>query len=163
LPKHTDNMEAYDAFLRGRESFVRYTKEATAQARQMWEKALALDPQYAEVYASLGLTYYLDWVWRWNADPQTLEQALELGQKARALADSLPLAHWRLSYVSAQKQQYAQAITEGERAIALAPNNGDAYGRLADVLNYAGRPEEALRMVKQGIRLNPRPPSFYLV
>ena len=163
LPKHTDNMEAYDAFLRGRESFVRYTKEATAQARQMWEKALALDPQYAEVYASLGLTYYLDWVWRWSADPRTLERAMELGQKARALDDSLSLAHSLLSYVYAQKQQYDQAITEGERAIALAPNNGDAYGRLADVLNYAGRPEEALRMVKQGIRLNPRPPSFYLV
>ncbi len=163
LPKHTDNLEAYDAFLRGRESFIRYTKEATAQARQMWEKALALDPQYAEVYASLGLTYYLDWVWRWSADPQTLERALELGQKARALDDSLPLAHSLLSYVYAQKQQYDQAIAEGERAIALAPNNADAYGRQAGMLNFAGRPEEALRIMKQGMRLNPRSPALYFV
>ena len=39
------------AFLRGMEYFRRFTKEANAQARQMWEKAIALDPQYAEAYA----------------------------------------------------------------------------------------------------------------
>ena len=56
--KHTDNLEAYDAFLRGMEYFWRFTKEATTQqARQMFEKAVALDPQYAEAYARLGWTY----------------------------------------------------------------------------------------------------------
>ena len=52
--KHTNNLEAYDAFLRGVEDFWRFTKEANTQARQLFEKALALDPQYAEVYAWLG-------------------------------------------------------------------------------------------------------------
>jgi len=45
--KRTDNLEAYDALLRGVEYFWRYTKEANTQARQMFEKAVALDPQYA--------------------------------------------------------------------------------------------------------------------
>ena len=54
MRKHTDNLEAYDYFLRGIESFLRFTKEANAQARQMYEKAVALDPQYAEAYARLG-------------------------------------------------------------------------------------------------------------
>ncbi len=44
MRKHTDNPEAYDAFLRGVEANVRYTKEAIAQSRQMFEKAVALDP-----------------------------------------------------------------------------------------------------------------------
>ena len=52
--KHTDNLEAYDAFLRGQEYHYRFTKEANAQARQLFEKAIALDPQYAEAYAWLG-------------------------------------------------------------------------------------------------------------
>ena len=52
--KHTDNLEAYDAFLRGQGYHVRFTKEANAQARQLFEKAIALDPQYAEAYAWLG-------------------------------------------------------------------------------------------------------------
>ena len=52
--KTTDNLEAYDYYLRGREHFNRLTQEANAQARQMFEKALELDPQYAEAYAFLG-------------------------------------------------------------------------------------------------------------
>ena len=95
--KHTDNLEAYDSFLRGMEYFWRFTKEANAQARQMFEKAVALDPQYAEAYAWLGWTYWLEWVWRWSADPQTLERALALAQQAVALDDSLPVAHSLLS------------------------------------------------------------------
>jgi adenylate cyclase len=46
--KHTDNLEAYDALLRGLESFGRLMQETNAQARQMFEKAVAVDPQYAE-------------------------------------------------------------------------------------------------------------------
>src|SRR5215510_8234860 len=46
--KHTDSLEAYDAFLRGVESRWRFTKEANAQAQQLFEKAITLDPQYAE-------------------------------------------------------------------------------------------------------------------
>src|SRR6185369_11359226 len=86
--KHTDNLEAYDDFLRGVESFNRFTKEATLQAQQMFEKALALDPQYADAYAWLGLTYWMEWGVHWSADPQTLERALAVAQQAVSLDDS---------------------------------------------------------------------------
>jgi tetratricopeptide (TPR) repeat protein len=160
--KHTDNLEAYDFFLRGVESVNRLTKEANAQAQQMFEKAVALDSQYAEAYAWLGWTYYVEWVFRWSADPQTLERALALAQQALALDDSLPVAHSVLSNVYAQKQQYDQAIAEGERAIALDPNNANSYERKGAVLLFAGRPEEALRMVEQAMRLNPHYSPNYL-
>src|SRR5712692_1593368 len=160
MRKHTDNLEAYDYFLRGMESYGRYTKEANAQARQMFEKAIALDPQYAEAYAWLGATYWLEWGWRWSADPQTLERALALAQKALALDDSLPGAHALLSGVYYFKQQYDPAIAEGERAIALDPNNADSYAEQADALNPAGRPEEALKMTEQAMRLNPHYPPW---
>src|SRR5262245_23663666 len=159
--KHTDNLEAYDFFLRGVEYSDRYTKEANAQAGQMYEKASALDPQYAEAYTWLGWTYYQEWVFRWSADPQTLERALALAQKGAALDDSLPVVHWGLSHVYVAKQQYDQAIAEGERAIALDPNNADSYAVLAEALNVAGKPEEALRAVAQAMRLNPRYPPWY--
>jgi adenylate cyclase len=161
--KHTDNLEAYDAFLRGAEYYWRLTKEAiTVQARQLWEKAIALDPQYAEAYAWLSGTYYLEWGWRWSADPQTLERALALAQQAVALDDSLPAAHSFLSLVYAQKQQSDQAIAAGERAIALDPNHADSYEQLAEALSIAGRPEDALRRVEQAMRLNPHYPPIYL-
>lgn len=159
--KHTDNLEAYDYYLRGVEYGMRTTKETNAQARQMLEKAVALDPQYAEAYARLGHTYYLEWTWRWSVDPQTLERGLALAQQALALDDSLPRAHSLLGMVYAQQQQPDQALAEGERAIALDPNYADSYAWQAEVLNFAGRPEEALRMVEQAMRLNPRYPSLY--
>ena len=93
----------------------------------MCEKAIELDPQYAEAYVGLGWTYWREWAWRWSTDPQNLERALTLAQKAVALDDSLPAAHSLLSEVYTQKQQHDQAIAEGERAIALDPNNADSY------------------------------------
>src|SRR5262249_44730192 len=120
--KHTDNVEAYDVFLRGQAYFCRFTKEANAQAQQMFEKALVLDPQYAEACAFLSYAYWMEWAFRWSADPQTLERASALAQQAVALDDSLPRAHSSLSWVYAAKQQYEQAIAEGERGIALDPN-----------------------------------------
>jgi TolB-like protein/class 3 adenylate cyclase/Tfp pilus assembly protein PilF len=160
--KHTDNLEAYDAFLRGVESSWRLTKEANVQAQQQFEQAIALDPQYAEAYARLGWTYSTEWVVRWSADPQTLEHALALAQQAVALDDSLPAAHSLLSNVYVLKQQYDQAIAEGERAIALDPNNANSYVVQASALTFAGRPEEALPAVAQALRLNPRYSPLYL-
>jgi len=160
--KTTDNLEAYDTLLRGVELFSRTTKETNAQARQMFEKALVLDPQYAEAYAWLGGCYLADWIWRWNADPQTLECASTLAYQALALNDSLPRAYSILSNVYAQKQQYEQAIAEGVRAIALDPNNDFSCNRQGAALNWAGRPAEALPLMEQAMRLNPHYPPFYL-
>ena len=161
--KTTDHLEAYDSFLRGVEYFWRATKETNLQARQMFEKAVALDPQYAEAYVWLSTTYSLEWIWHWSPDLQNLQRAFEMAQKALALDDSLPGAHSLLSWNYAQKQQYDQAVAEGERAIAFDPNNADSYAWQADVLILAGRPEEALRMAEQAMRLNPRYPPWYLL
>src|SRR5439155_19927327 len=76
----TNNLEAYDYYLRSLEFGVPLTKEANAQARQMCERALELDPQYAAAYARLSLTYWLEWFW-YGGQEQTLERASELGQK----------------------------------------------------------------------------------
>jgi tetratricopeptide (TPR) repeat protein len=87
---------------------------------------------------------------------------LALAQQAVALEDSSPRAHSSLSWAYTQHQQYDQAIAEGARAIALDPNHADSYVFQAEALNFAGRPEEALRAVEQAMRLNPRYPFLYL-
>src|SRR5262249_55241596 len=152
-----------DAVLRGVEYYRRYLKEPNAQARQLFEKAIALDPQYAEAYVWLSATYGMAWNFRWSADPQNLERALALAQQAVALDDSLPFAHAVLGGGYAVKQQYDQAMAEEERALALDPNNVDSYECQADVLNRAGRPEDALRAIERAMRLNPHSPSVYFL
>jgi len=158
----TENLNAYDFLLRGREYLSRFTKEANTQARQMYEKAIELDPQYAEAYAAVGWSYFLDWALQWSQDPQSLERASELAQKAITLDDSLPGAHILLGYVSLWKnRQHDLAIAEGERALALDPNNAEGYTTLANILTFAGRPEEAIVLLEKGMRLNPRAPNYF--
>jgi adenylate cyclase len=157
----TDNLEAYDCFLRGAEYYLRFTKEANAQARQQFERAIALDPQYAGAYAFLGITYLQDWTYQWTPDPQGLDRALALVQNAATLDDSLPFAHRTLSFVYGMINQFEQARVEAERAIALDPNDASAYATLAGALNSVGRPEEAITAMEKAMRLNPRSLDWY--
>jgi TolB-like protein/class 3 adenylate cyclase/Tfp pilus assembly protein PilF len=160
--KTTENLDAYDDLLRGMESLGSGTKDANMTARQMFERAVALDPQYASAYASIGLTYLIDWESQWNTDPKILGQANELAQKAVALDDSLPAAHDILGDIYLFKRQHDQAIAEAERAIALDPNRADGYVDLALILRFSGRAEEALESVNKAMRLNPHYPAYYL-
>jgi adenylate cyclase len=128
----------------------------------MFEKAITLDPQYAEAYALLGMTYGRQWGWGWSTDPQTLERALAMAQRAVALDDSLPRAHNLLGRIYLQKKQYGQALAEVERALALDPNNADGYMHLGMILTYVGQPQEGLTMTEKAMRLNPHSPVWYL-
>jgi TolB-like protein/class 3 adenylate cyclase/Tfp pilus assembly protein PilF len=152
----TENLTAYDYWLRGQESFLRLTKEANAQARQMYEKALELDPMFAQAYASLGAAYQREWLLlQLNGSLQTLERAFELAQKAVELDNSLPGAYRTLGWVYLWKKQHEQAIVELERALALDPNSADDHLVLGTILAWAGRPEDAIGMIEKAMRLNP--------
>jgi len=80
--KGTRNLGAYDLFLRGLEYFNQYTKEANVQARMMFKKALDLDPGYAMACEKMGWTHFIDWTMGWSNDPESLNQAFDLGQQA---------------------------------------------------------------------------------
>ncbi len=60
LPRRTDNIEAYDDVLRGWAYYWTLTQEGNAKGRKMFQKAIELDPKYAEAYAGIGFTYWTD-------------------------------------------------------------------------------------------------------
>jgi TolB-like protein/DNA-binding winged helix-turn-helix (wHTH) protein/Tfp pilus assembly protein PilF len=160
--KSTNNLEAYDYYLRGLTDLYRYTKEANIRARQMEEKATTLDPEYAEAYAVLSLTYFIEWAWQWTQDPQALEQALLLAQKALTLDDFSPKAHHALAVIYMVKQQREEAMAAVERALTLSPNDADLHRVRGEILARAGRIEDAIAAIQQAIRLNPHAPAIYL-
>jgi tetratricopeptide (TPR) repeat protein len=139
------------------------TKESNVQARQLFEQAIALDPQYAWAYVSVADTYFTEYLWGWNKSPQVLEQAFAFAQRAITLDASIPAAHSVLSWLYLWNKQPQQAISAIEQALALDPNNADSYARQAEVLNTLDRAEEALSAIEHAMRLNPRYPSWYLV
>jgi adenylate cyclase len=154
---YTPHPEAYDSTLRGLGYIYRFTPEANAQARQLCERAIALDPTYGVAYSVLGWTYLTEWVLQWSQDRQTLERAFTLAQQAIALDDSLPPAHELLGMTYLWKDgQHEQALAEVKRALAHGPSWFSAYNVLGLALNFAGRPEETIANAEQALRLSPR-------
>jgi adenylate cyclase len=162
LQKDTNNLEAYDYNLRGLESIYRWTKESMAEARRMLEKAISIDPEYASAYSNLGKCHWANWANGWSQDPQSLEQASELSQRAITLDDSLTSARVVLSDVYLWKKIHDQAIAVIERAVKLNPNCADAIEQQGEILIWAGRPQEGMELVRKAMRLNPIYPVWYL-
>jgi len=159
----TENLNAYESFYRGLEYYRRSSKSSNTQARQMFERAIELDPRFSVAYVFLGHTYRRDWLYRWSQDPQTMERAFELAQKAIELNDFSIYAYELLGYIYLLKdRQHEQAIAVADKVIALDPNYAGGYGLLAEILSFAGRPEEVIGLMEKAMRLNPRYPAIYL-
>jgi adenylate cyclase len=157
----TDNLKAYDYALRGLGNYYRYTKEANAQAQEMFKKASDLDPEYALAYSWLGLALLHSWTQGWNPDSQTVEKAFGLAQKAITLDDSLPEPHRIMGDVYLYKKQHELAIAEREKAISLEPNNADALASLGEALAWAGSLDNGIEMIERAMRLNPHHHVWY--
>ena len=160
--RYTENLEAYDHFLRGRDQ-VRATNVTNAQAREMFQRAIELDPEFAAAYAILSYCHWRDWFNEWSDDPFVLERVLETAQRFVALDDSLPLARSSLAWAYLWKMRHEQAITEAKYAITLDPNFAEGYARLGEILNLAGRPQEGHDLIQDAMRLDPHFPPNYLI
>ena len=160
--QYTCNTDAYDYFLRGLEYFHGFTKKNNVRAREMFRKAVQIDPGYALAYTMLGHTHLVDWTLGWNQDAQSIERAFELAQKSIALDDSLAEPHELLGNICLWKKQHEQAIAALERAISLDPNNADWLAGLGGILVWADRAEEAIELIKKAMSLNPIFPPYYL-
>ena len=158
----TENLEAYDCVLRGRELWERFTPEDNREARRLYEKAIELDPDYARAYASLAWTYLVEHSERWgSAEDQPLERALEIARRGVMVNPASHSNHLALGQVCLSKGLHDEALEALETAITLNPNDADGYVFLAQALNRAGRPDEAISLVEKAQRLNPAAPHWY--
>jgi adenylate cyclase len=157
----TDNMEAYEHLLRGYDAHNRGNRDGNLEAREWFEKAIALDPSFAAAYELLGFTYYVAFAFQWEHGQDLLVRAFELAEKALALEPNAFGATMLRSHVYLWRRQFDLAIAEAEAALALNPNDADGYSGLGETLTWAGRPEEAVGWIRQAMRLNPEYPIFY--
>ena len=165
--KETNSTQAYDAFLKGWELYLRQTPESFRQAIAQFEKAVELDPGYSRAHAALSLTHWQAWIRYLNINVRYLNPPHQARYEAetylaRAMENPTPLALQVSAAMHALFGRHEQAIAEGERAIAMDPNAADGYVALAGAMNLAGHPEKALSLMERAMRLNPHYPSSYL-
>lgn len=162
--KGTNNVAAYDAFLRGRAHYLRLTPEDFEKAVASLKKAIELDPNYGRAYAALAAVYY---------EASTLPPLLkDLGvswheARARSIqylqkAPQDPITHSIKSLMFLWRRQHQEAISELERALAIDPNDPTYHFHMGIAFIYAGRPKDAIEFLKGGLRLDPHNPSRYL-
>jgi adenylate cyclase len=162
LAKGAKNIDAFIKYLQAVDLWTRLTKEANAQAKKLLEEAIALDPEYPGPYIGLAKTFGMDVLLGTTESPdRSLARAFELAQKAISLDDSNGAAYSILSFLYGMKRQYDKAIAESEHAVSLDPNSAESFLRLAIMLTWAGRAEEALPYMHNALRLNPFPSSNY--
>jgi tetratricopeptide (TPR) repeat protein len=143
--KPPNNLEGYDLVLRGRALLSRLTRSGNAQARALFERAIALDPNYAPAYVGLGQVNMLASNMGWTEDPvEARERAEKLAQKAIALDDLSSSAHALLGDVAVHFGDYDRALEELKRAIDLNGSDAQSYNHLVRVLVYRGDPAGAI-------------------
>jgi adenylate cyclase len=158
----TKSLEAYLKLMQGREYRYKGNRESIALARRMAEEAIALDPKYAEAYALLGTTHYLEVFLGTSRPKDSIAKATELTQKALTLNGSLADAHSMLGVLYSWSGRYEEGIAEAERGVELDPNSGQANYNLTVVLRWAGKSKEAIPVIRKALRLEPIPPDNYV-
>jgi adenylate cyclase len=161
--KYFKGKQGLDCYLKLTEAsgyYERWNIEDNNLARRMIEEAIAMCPENPMTYFNLGWVYHNDYMLDNTKSPrETIEKGIELVQKALAMDDSIADAHGLLCRLYLTKREYAKAIAEGERAVALNPGGTSVLVSYAASLAVAGRPEEAIPLFQKAIRLNPFGPS----
>jgi DNA-binding winged helix-turn-helix (wHTH) protein/TolB-like protein len=154
--RYTGNLEAYDHFLRGKSAFLARQREENEIARQMYRKAIELDPAFARAYAGLALTHADDYRNQWTGDgKQSLATALRLAETALQMDPDIPDVYGVLGYIRAVQHDYRRAIRLHERAIKLDPSYADAYAYIGAAYTLMGQPARTFPFMRTAMRLNP--------
>jgi adenylate cyclase len=160
----TDNVEAWALGAKAWKLYTKFSKENMAKARELLERAIKLDPEYAFAWAALARTHYMDGRVMWSKSPaDSYKRAIECSKKALSINEEDPFAHATLgSVLLFFQRKHEDAIAEVEKAISIDPNYADGYLSLASIMHFSGRFEEAIALIKKGMRLSPRPRAGYL-
>jgi class 3 adenylate cyclase/TolB-like protein len=161
LAERPNNPDAVDLTMRGWSVLNQpVSREHLAQARELFDKALSIDPGLPK--ALIGLAWSLQRIVqaRWSTEPtEQLARAQDAVTRAQSVFPNDAMAHFVKGEILRTKgKDFEAAIMEYETAISINPSLAPAYGFLANAKILAGRSEEAFTPAHTAIRLSPRDP-----
>ena len=161
--ERTNNQEAYDCFLRGRELWWRFTPEANREAERLLRRAVTLDPGFAPAFAFLAAVLANAYSNRWGELPaEALKEAEKTARAAVKLDERYPYALWSLGMTLSWARRNDEALAAAEKAIAFNPNFAEGHSMVGIQLHYAGRSAEAVGFFDRAMALDPHFNSIVL-
>ncbi len=150
----TADVQAYDFYLRGRQFFHQFRRKGVDLARQMFARAIEIDPAYARAYAGIAdCSSFLHMYW--DSSQENLRQADEASRKALEIDPDLPEAHASRGLSASLKKQYDEAQKEFAVAIRLNPRLFEPYYFQARNYYAQGQLEKAAKWFEQAGRVLP--------
>ncbi len=152
--KQTENPQAYDYYLRGRQFFHQFRRRGFDFARQMFARAIVIDAQYARAYAGVADCCSFLYMY-WDSSEDNLNEAEAASRKALELDPELAEAHAASGLAFALRKDFVKAQQEFETAIQLDPKLYEAYYFYARTAFQRGDLTKAAELYEQASRLNP--------
>ena len=148
--KPTDNVEAYDYYLRGRSYSRRVHRADLELAAEMYTRAISLDPHFALAYAGLALTcgHFHDW---YGQDARWIERAEAAVQKMLTLDPELPEGYSARAKIAWAQRKYPEAINFARKAIERKPDAEGAYWTLGNALYASDHYAEAADLAEKAL------------
>ena len=153
-------LEAYDLCVRSRNLWSQ-SMELNLESQSLLERAIAIDPNYAEAHWQLAIAQLYIWVFLSGDQEPHRRNALISAQRSVELDPNDSRAHWALGYVLLHERRWDEAKAELDTSLRMNSNDADAFAIMADCELMMGRPKEALEFIAMALRLNSRPPSWY--
>lgn len=152
----TENMEAYQLYLKGRHSYLRFTAEGMRKGIEFFERAIAADSGYAMAYVGIaeGFTELAET--GGTVADEAFRRAKPAVLKALELDEELGEAHAALGYIRfVSEYDWEGAEVEFKRALELTPGNSDIYDLYARMCSALERHDEAIAMLSRAQELDP--------
>src|SRR5436190_7539754 len=147
-------VEAYEYYLRGRKHLIGLRRRSLEEAREMFERSAAIDPQYS--LAHTGIADASCWLYMWFGGKESdLRRAEEAGSQAIALAPNLAESHVSRGLALLTGRKYDDAAAEFEIAIERSPNLFDAWYTYARTRFAQGQFEETARLGLKAAEVQP--------
>ncbi|SEB56093.1 TolB amino-terminal domain-containing protein [Beijerinckia sp. 28-YEA-48] len=164
-PSGTTHVEAYQSFLRGRviQRGVTQNVAIFERTRDLFRRAIALDPGYSAPYAALAMALAHAYYNRWTDDPEcALAEADALVNKAIERDPGEPFAHGVAALVAMYRKDFGRWACEVDKALSLNPNFAPALSLRATLNIYSGFPRAAIHDLERAMRLDPYFTQAYL-
>jgi TolB-like protein/tetratricopeptide (TPR) repeat protein len=158
--RHTDNLEANNAYMEGLFEWNKMSPESLSRCQELYRRAIDLDPKFAPAYARLADSFTSVTWWLDQQPAEALREAIRLAERALVIDPELALAHGVLGQC---RSFFERDLVAGERsmrrAVDLAPNDAYAQISLSLVLAAGGHNEESAERARTALRLDPLSPT----